>query len=62
MAYSYQCSNYPGNEACPAKFMAETEAEVMRHVELHGEIAHGENPEQWSPEDRQQVQRLIQAS
>jgi hypothetical protein len=26
MAYSYRCRDYPGNEACPAKFTAETEA------------------------------------
>ncbi|TIU27356.1 MAG: DUF1059 domain-containing protein, partial [Mesorhizobium sp.] len=26
MAYSYRCRDYPGNEACPAMFTAETEA------------------------------------
>ncbi|WP_084646767.1 DUF1059 domain-containing protein [Mesorhizobium sp. WSM2561] len=46
MAYSYRCRDYPGNEACPAMFTAETEAEVMKHVELHGAIAHGEDPKQ----------------
>ncbi|QIA22010.1 MULTISPECIES: DUF1059 domain-containing protein [unclassified Mesorhizobium] len=61
MAYSYRCRDYPGNETCPASFTAATEAEVMKHVELHGRIAHGEDPEQWSPEDRQQVQKLIRA-
>jgi hypothetical protein len=30
--------------ACPAAFTAETEAEVMKHIELHGAVAHGEGP------------------
>jgi hypothetical protein len=34
----------------------------MKHVELHGKLAHGEDPDQWSPEDRQQVKKLIRAS
>jgi Protein of unknown function (DUF1059) len=59
MAYSYQCRDFPGHEACPAKFTTATEAEVMKHVELHGAIAHGEDPEQWSLGDRQQVKKLI---
>jgi hypothetical protein len=62
MAYSYRCKDYPGNEACPAAFTAATPAEVMKHVELHGEIAHGEDPSQWSPKDRQQVKELIRNS
>jgi hypothetical protein len=53
---------YPGNEACPAAFTAATDAEVMKHVELDGAIAHGEDPEQWSPEDCQQVKKLIRSS
>ncbi|WP_370039966.1 DUF1059 domain-containing protein [Sinorhizobium fredii] len=36
MAYSYRCKDYPGMEACPASFTAETEAEVWKHIELHG--------------------------
>jgi len=43
MAYTYQCKDYPGNEACPGSFTAATEAEVMKHVELHGKAAHGED-------------------
>jgi hypothetical protein len=62
MAYSYRCRNYPGNEACPATFTAETEAEGMKHVELHGAFAHGEDQKQWSPDDREQVKKLIVAT
>lgn len=62
MAYTYRCKDYPGNEACAALFTATTEAEVMKHVELHGALAHGEDPAQWSEEDRQQVKKLIRSS
>ncbi|MDX8433535.1 MULTISPECIES: DUF1059 domain-containing protein [Mesorhizobium] len=62
MAYSYRCKDYPGMEACPGSFTAETETELWKHIELHAAIAHQENPEQWSPEDRQQVKKIIQAS
>jgi hypothetical protein len=46
-------------EACPASFTAETEMELWKHIELHGATAHQENPAQWSPEDRQQIKKLI---
>jgi hypothetical protein len=59
MAFSYRCADYPGMEACPASFTAETEAELWKHIELHGATAHGENPEHWSPDDRQQIKKLI---
>lgn len=62
MPYTYRCRDYPGNESCPARFTAETASEVMKHVELHGEVAHGEDPRQWSPEDRAQVQKLVVTS
>ena len=62
MAYTYRCKDYPGNEACPGSFTAVTEAEVMKHVELHGKAAHGEDPDQWSPEDRETVKKLIRSS
>jgi len=61
MPYSYRCADYPGMGPCPASFTAETDAEVLKHVELHAAIAHQENPEQWSPEDRQTVKKLIRA-
>lgn len=49
-------------DACPGSFTAEAEAELWKHIELHAAIAHQENPEQWSPEDPQQVKKIIQAS
>ena len=36
MAYSYRCKDYPGMDACPASFTAETESELWKHIELHG--------------------------
>jgi Protein of unknown function (DUF1059) len=59
MAYSYSCKDYPGMEACPASFTAETEAELWKHIELHALAAHQEHPEQWAPEDREQIKKLI---
>lgn len=59
MAYSYRCKDYPGMEACPASFTAETEQELWKHIEVHGSAAHGENPEQWSAADREQIKKLI---
>jgi predicted small metal-binding protein len=49
-------------EACPASFTAESASEVMKHVELHAEVAHGEDPKQWSQNDKDQLQKLIVAS
>lgn len=46
-------------ETCPASFTAETEAELWKHIELHGETAHQEEPNKWSSEDRQQIKNLV---
>lgn len=46
-------------EACPATFTAEDASEVMKHVELHAEVAHGEAANQWSQQDRDQLGKLI---
>ncbi|CAN7701387.1 DUF1059 domain-containing protein [Mesorhizobium amorphae] len=62
MAYTYRCRDFPGMEACPASFTAESVDEVMKHVELHAEAAHGEDPKQWSESDREQVQKIIVAN
>ncbi|RWD55385.1 MAG: DUF1059 domain-containing protein [Mesorhizobium sp.] len=62
MAYTYRCKDYPGMEACPGSFTAENAEEVMKHVELHARSAHGEDPSQWSQEDRKQLQAMMIAS
>ncbi len=59
MAYSYDCKSYPGMETCPGSFTAETEEELWQIIELHASVAHGEDPTQWSPQERQQVKKLI---
>lgn len=58
-AYSYACKDYPGMESCPGRFVAETKNEVLRLVELHASLAHGEDPAAWSAEDRARLNALI---
>ncbi len=46
-------------EACPGYFVAETEAELLKLVELHASVAHGEDPAAWSDDDRAYLKTLI---
>jgi hypothetical protein len=59
MAYRYDCREFPGMEACTGSFTAATRDEVYKHTKLHGRLAHGEDPAEWSDEDRATVQALI---
>jgi predicted small metal-binding protein len=59
MAYTYRCRDFPGMEACPASFTAQSPEEVMKHVELHATQAHGEDPSKWSKDDRAMVDQMI---
>ncbi len=61
MAYSYACADCEGMEACPAKVVAETEDEVWKLMELHASVAHGEDPSEWSDEDRKFLGTLIKS-
>ncbi len=61
IAYSYACKDYPGMAACPGRFIAETEAEVIKHIELHASVAHGEDPTAWSDDDKTRLKRLIKS-
>lgn len=58
-SFTYACADYPEMEHCPGKVTAETEAEVWKLMELHATLAHGEDPSQWSSEDRSFLQTLI---
>ena len=58
-AYSYACKDYPGMEACPGKVVAKSKGEVIKLVELHAVVAHGEDPCDWSEEDRAFLATLI---
>ena len=58
--YSYACKDYPEMESCPGKFVAATEEEVFKLVEVHAAVAHGEDPDAWSEEDRSFLKTLIQ--
>ena len=60
--YSYACKDFPGMEACPGSFTAESESELMKLIELHANIAHGENPAEWPEEDLAQVKALIKTA
>jgi len=58
-AYSYACKDYPGMETCPGRVVAETEDEVLRLIELHASVAHGENSAAWSEKDRAFLRTLV---
>lgn len=58
-AYSYACKDYPGMESCPGKVVAESKDEVIKLMELHAVVAHGEDPSAWSGEDRAFLATLI---
>lgn len=62
MAYSYTCAEYPGMEKCPASFTTDSQDELWKHIELHGVVAHQEDPAAWSDHERQQIRDLIRAS
>ena len=48
-------------EGCPGKFVAETEEEVMKLMELHAVVAHGEDPSAWSDEDKAYFKTFIKS-
>lgn len=58
-AYSYACRDCEGMEACPASVVAETKEEVWKLMELHAEVAHGEDPADWDAETRSYLGTLI---
>ncbi len=59
--HSYACRDYPEMEACPFHATAETEEELWKLMELHAAHAHGEDPSQWSKEDRAFIKTLIKS-
>ena len=62
MSYSYSCKDFPGMEACPGKFTAETESELWKHIELHAREAHQEDPAKWSADDQNGVKSIIRTN
>ena len=59
--YAYACKDYPGMEACPGHVIAETTDELWQLIELHATLAHGEDPSEWSAEDRTYRKTLIKS-
>lgn len=60
-SFSYACKDYPGMEACPGHFVAETEDELWKLMELHASLAHDEDPSAWSDEDRAYLKTLVKS-
>lgn len=58
-AFSYACKDCEGMEACPGSVVAETREEVWKLIELHAQIAHGENAADWDRETRDYLGTLI---
>ena len=59
--YSYACKDYPGMEECPGHFVAESEKEIWQLMELHAQVAHGEDPSAWTADDRAALKELIRS-
>lgn len=57
--FSYACRDYPGMEACPFHVTTESQDELVKLVEMHASLAHGEDPSQWSEEDRAYLMTLV---
>ena len=57
--YAYACKEFPGMEACPAHFHAETKDELRKLIELHASLAHGEDAATWPADDIAQLKALI---
>lgn len=62
MAFTYVCAQFPGMDSCPGTMTAATHDELWQLVELHGRVAHGEDPADWSEEDRDQISEIIRAN
>jgi hypothetical protein len=62
VAFTYVCAQFPGMGDCPGNFTTATEGELWQLVELHGRVAHEEDPALWSNEDRQQIGAIISAN
>ncbi len=58
-AFSYACRDCEGMEACPASVVAETQEEVWKLMELHAQVAHGEDPTGWDTKTREYLGTLI---
>ena len=57
--HSYACKDYPEMESCPFYVNTQSEEELWRQMELHARLAHGEDPNQWTDEDRKFLKTLI---
>jgi len=49
-------------ESCPGQFVTETKDELWQVMEVHAKVAHGEDPSDWSDEDRAFIDGLIKTA
>jgi len=49
-------------ESCPGQFVTETKDELWQVMEVHPKVAHGEDPSDWSDEDRAFIDGLIKTA
>ncbi|MBT6203366.1 MAG: DUF1059 domain-containing protein [Alphaproteobacteria bacterium] len=61
MAYSYACKDCEGMEACPGKFVAETQDEVWKLMALHAAVAHGVDASTFDEDMTAYLKGLIKA-
>ena len=60
--YTYACRDYPGMENCPFQVCTQSKDELWQQMALHARVAHNEDPQQWSSEDRKYLEGLIKDS
>ena len=58
-AFTYNCRDCEGMEACPASVTAETKGELWQLIGHHARIAHDENPDEWDKATRDYLDTLI---
>jgi predicted small metal-binding protein len=48
-------------ETCPGKVTAETEEEIIKLIEVHAVVAHGEDPTTYSEDDWAHIKTFIKS-
>ena len=62
MTFSYVCRELQGMEACPGEFYANTEDELLQHMDMHARVAHQADPSAWPAEVSAAVNGLIRTN
>lgn len=59
MAHAYRCAELEGMSDCPGYFVTGEQDELWQILEVHGRVAHDEDPAQWTEAERGQIAALI---